>query len=368
VNPFLSVIVVCWNNERELPRTLYTLSPQFQKGITADQYEVIVVDNGSKNPPQYEDYKSLGLNLRIFNQANPTKSPVAALNFGLNMAFGGVLCAYIDGARMASPGLLAQALEAISFHPRAVVGSRGRYLGPLPQRASMKYGYNQQLEDHLLDSVDWKSNGYELFNISVFDESAGSVWTDNIAESNSLFMDRKLWIEHGGFDVAFSSPGGGFTNLDAWGRAGSLPDIRTIILNGEATFHQFHGGVATNVKASEVEPMRDEYIALKGEDYQSPTTPVYFWGSFTNPPPYIELRRIFGESYEDRIEYGPMKNLLKFPEPKKDQKGAGLKKSRTLKARVKRLGRRFISKPGIRKILNRIPPSTRSKLKRLLVR
>lgn len=368
MNPFLSVIVVSWNNERELPRTLYTLSPQFQRGITADQYEVIVVDNGSKNPPQYEDYKSLGLNLRIFNQVHPTKSPVPALNFGLNMAFGGVLCAYIDGARMASPGLLAQALEAMSFHPRAVVGSRGRYLGPLPQRASMKYGYNQQLEDQLLDSVDWKSNGYELFNISVFDESAGSVWTENIAESNSLFMDRKLWIEHGGFDVAFSSPGGGFTNLDAWGRAASLPDIRTIILNGEATFHQFHGGVATNVKASEVEPMRDEYIALKGEDYQRPTTPVYFWGSFTNPPPYIELRRIYGESYEDRIKHGPMKNLLKFPEPKKDLKGAGRKKSRTLKARVKRFGRRFISKPGIRKILNRIPPSTRSKLKQLLVR
>jgi len=100
---------------------------------------VIVVDNGSKNPTQYEDYKSLGLNLRILNQVNPTKSPVPALNFGLNMAFGGVLCAYIDGARIASLGLLAHGLEAISFHPRAVVGSRGCYLGPLPQRDSMNY-------------------------------------------------------------------------------------------------------------------------------------------------------------------------------------------------------------------------------------
>ncbi|MET0884236.1 MAG: glycosyltransferase family A protein, partial [Acidimicrobiales bacterium] len=46
----LSVVVVTYDMERELPRTLRSLSADLQVGIEASDYEVIVVDNGSPRP------------------------------------------------------------------------------------------------------------------------------------------------------------------------------------------------------------------------------------------------------------------------------------------------------------------------------
>ena len=48
--PRLSVVVVAYNMTRELKRTLYSLSPKFQRDVKAQDYEVIVVDNGSTLP------------------------------------------------------------------------------------------------------------------------------------------------------------------------------------------------------------------------------------------------------------------------------------------------------------------------------
>ena len=45
--PGVSVIVVVFNIPREAPRTLYSLSAEYQRDIAADDYEVIVVDDGS---------------------------------------------------------------------------------------------------------------------------------------------------------------------------------------------------------------------------------------------------------------------------------------------------------------------------------
>jgi hypothetical protein len=48
--PALSVIAVFHNMAREAPRTLFTLSAQYQRGFYPDDYEVIVVDAGSSAP------------------------------------------------------------------------------------------------------------------------------------------------------------------------------------------------------------------------------------------------------------------------------------------------------------------------------
>ena len=45
--PDLSVVVIGYRMARELPRTLRSLSPAMQRGIKADQYEIILIDNGS---------------------------------------------------------------------------------------------------------------------------------------------------------------------------------------------------------------------------------------------------------------------------------------------------------------------------------
>ena len=114
----LSVVIVSHNMERELPRTIRSLSPAMQRGIATDDYEVIVVDNGSTTRFPEAECRRWIPDIRIVRIESPTVSPVAAVNRGLAMATGGLVGVMIDGARMASPGLLA----ARATRPRATRG------------------------------------------------------------------------------------------------------------------------------------------------------------------------------------------------------------------------------------------------------
>jgi glycosyltransferase involved in cell wall biosynthesis len=333
---FLSIIVVSYEMGRELPRTLYSLSPLFQQGMTSEDYEVIVVDNGSRRPPSADEFADLGLDLTVLHVEGPTHSPARAVNLGLDRSCGAAMGVCIDGARIASPGLLRRAREALELHPRAVVGSRGRYLGPMMQRRSMRYGYDRAVEDRMLESIDWQHNGYGLFSISVFDEVSAPVWHGQVGESNSLFLRRELWCELQGYDEAFGSPGGGFVNIDAWERACHLPDAMPILLLGEATFHQYHGGAATNVHRREVKTFRDEYTAIRGKKHRRPNVPTSFWGSFVHKPPPEELVPDKSITPADRMVSGPMKGLIVWNDGK-----TGGRLRRTLRPRVKALARRW---------------------------
>ncbi len=291
MSPELSIIVISYNIARELPRTLFSLSAAYQRGIERESYEVLVVDNGSPVPPEAADYADLDVHLRFFRMQPPHPSPVAAVNFGVAQSQGKYVCVYIDGARLASPGLLATAMQALRLSPRAVVGSRGRYLGPDFQSAAMRRGYTREREDRLLDEVGWRDDGYKLFSISVFDESSFATWFQPVAESNSLFLPRAMWDELGGYDPCFARAGGGMANLDAWRRALLLPGAVAILLLGEATFHQLHGGSSTN----HPEPLErgsllaEEYRQLRGMPYQIPPVLLRFWGAFHFQPPRSEM-------------------------------------------------------------------------------
>jgi len=45
--PHLSIIVAAYDMQREIHRTLLSLSEKYQENISKDDYEVIVLDNGS---------------------------------------------------------------------------------------------------------------------------------------------------------------------------------------------------------------------------------------------------------------------------------------------------------------------------------
>ena len=48
--PALSVVVVFYDMRREAERTLYSLTPEYQRGVAGKAYEVIAIDNGSYQP------------------------------------------------------------------------------------------------------------------------------------------------------------------------------------------------------------------------------------------------------------------------------------------------------------------------------
>lgn len=281
--PEISVVVVVYEIPREAPRTLLSLSASYQRHIDPDDYEVIVVDNGSSPPIDSKMIEGLAGNFRLIQIQRASPSPVAAVNRGLAEARGDVIGVMIDGARIATPGLLHFARHGARLYERAVVAALGWYLGHDYQRWAMQGGYDRTREDALLTSIGWPLDGYRLFEIGTMDESSVDGWLAPISESNGLFMRRATWELLGGLDERFDSPGGGIINLDTFRRAAELSDAELVVLLGEGTFHQFHGGVATNTLAKNMRDSwtkwADQYRAIRGRPYELP--------SFSKPPTYI---------------------------------------------------------------------------------
>jgi len=270
-SPQVSVVVVVHNMQREATRTLYSLSADYQRDIESDDYEVIVVDNGSNPPFDTSIFDNLRGNFRVIRLYPAPPSPAHAINVGLASARGDVIGVMIDGARIVTPGLLHYARSGVRMFPGAVVATLGWYLGYDQQRWGIECGYDKDREDAMLEAIDWQNDGYRLFEISAGDETTVDGWFGVICESNALFLSRENWTLMNGVDEAFDYPGGGFVNLDLIIRAFELPQARLVVLLGEGTFHQLHGGIATNAShnniADKVALWRAQYEQLRGREW-----------------------------------------------------------------------------------------------------
>jgi hypothetical protein len=280
----LSVVVVAYDMGRELPRTVRTLSASYQRGLDGVDLEVIVVDNGSPAPVRLDALGAFEGRLRVLRIDPAPPSPAHAANVGIEAAEGDVVGLIVDGARMASPGLLAGALDAQRLAPHAVITAPAWHLGAVPHMRAGEVGYDQTVEDALLAGVDWERDGYDLFTIATF---AGSSWRGvfgPMGESSSLFLSPQRWAELGGLDERFDLPGGGLVNHDLYHRACASPGAELVELLGEGTFHQFHGGAATSRRFG-WEEMQAQYEALRGHRYTPPSARPRYLGSV--PPAFL---------------------------------------------------------------------------------
>jgi hypothetical protein len=284
----LSVVVVAHDMGRELPRTLRTLSPDYQRDIDGADYEVVLVDNGSARPLDEETLATHPGQLRPVRLNPAPPSPAHAANIGVEMAQGELVGLIVDGARMASPGLLAGVLLATRLAERPIIATPGYHLGSARHMHAGDTGYDQTSEDQLLAGIDWQNEGYGLFEISTLAGSSGRGWFGPMGESSALFMPRESWRELDGLDERFELPGGGLVNHDLYRRACALEGAQLIVLLGEGTFHQFHGGAATSRRLG-WEEMHAEYEALRGERYRPPTNqPLYLGAIPASAFPHLE--------------------------------------------------------------------------------
>lgn len=294
--PILSVIVAFYNMEREAPRTLYTLSSTYQRGVSESDYEVIAVDCGSDTPLDEAMVRSFGKQFRLVRMP-PNPSPAASINRAALSSRGELITICIDGARMLSPGILRLTLASFRAFENPVTATASMHLEPGIQRKTILEGYNSKVEDQLLESIDWRSNGYELFRISVLAGSSNNGCFCHIHESNCLTVRRDTFRKLGGLDERFRSAGGGLVNLDYYKRAIQYCND-SILLLGECTFHQIHGGVVTNsTNLGVVLPFLEEYQDIRNEPFCSTEKQPLLFGSVTP-----EFSKILSESAEKFYE------------------------------------------------------------------
>src|SRR5579859_1315269 len=307
----LTVVVIFFDMRREARRTLWSLTPAYQHGVETDAYEVIAVDNGSIDKLDPVDVHSFGTNFRLVSLDSDSLSPAPAINHAAQLARGTRLMVLIDGARMLSPGILHYATRAFEAFDNPFVYALSMHLGHRVQPEAMLDGYDQTAEDQLLATVDWQHDGYELFRIASLAPSAcEGFFSATIAESNAVALTLGQFEKLGGYDERFRSRGGGLVNLDFFNRAVADPTADPVLLLGEATFHQFHGGVATNVPRAQHpwEEFVAEYRQLVGQPYVTPVQRPHYLGGMSNQcrrwllGVEAEVARLEGEIRSDTLE------------------------------------------------------------------
>lgn len=279
--PKLSLIVIVYDMGREAPRTLRSLALPYQTGIGADDYEVIVMDNGSPIPLDEKLVRGFGPQFRYHYVQKAAKSPAQAINHGVAMARGKCVGIFIDGARIASPGLLALALVGFRRYRDPIIATLGWHLGPDLQQKSVLKGYDQAEEDRLLDGIGWPKDGYRLFDISVLAASSYKGYLAAPSESNAVFLRKRTFRALGGFDTAFDLPGGGLLNLDFFTRALERTQSPYVMLKGEGTFHQIHGGASTGKAETQKNRFQEwakQYQQIRSKPWKHPERDAIYLG------------------------------------------------------------------------------------------
>jgi Glycosyl transferase family 2 len=247
----LSIVVNFYNNRREAANTLYSMTRRYQNGIGDREYEVIAIDNGSSQPIDESDVRAFGPEFSYRYVETTSVSPAAAINAACRDARGDELLVVIDGAHILSPGIFESAQQAYSQFASPFLATASFHLGPKQQNVSVGEGYDQKTEDRLLAQCGWKQNGYRLYTIAGSFADGGAGWFGCAFESGCIGLRKRDYLQLGGFDEAFTSRGGGMVNLDLYQRALARNDLEYVMLLGEGTFHQVHGGVASNAPKSE---------------------------------------------------------------------------------------------------------------------
>lgn len=279
--PQLSIVLIVYDMPDQARNTVLSLMTDYQIGVSASDYEVLIVENRSSRVMDPAFIASLPDHFRYCLREETQPTPVHAINFGLEQVRGNNVCVMIDGARLVTPGVIKNMLLGHQLSTNSVVTVPGYHLGYELQQKAVATGYGYEREAELMQSIEWPVDGYRLFDIACFSGSCAVGFYLAHSESNCISMPAEVWRALGGYDARFDMRGGGVVNLDLYKRACEHPGTTHVVLSGEGTFHQFHGGVTTGGDAEAerelfIAEIMAQYETIRGEPYSSPqTNPIH---------------------------------------------------------------------------------------------
>lgn len=268
----LSIVVIVYKMRSQAMNTLRSLSASYQQGVAPEDYEVLVVENSSGEQLLAEEVSALGDNFRYLLRDESRPTPVYASNEGFAQARGEHIAFMIDGARMLSPRVVRGTLDALRTYPNALVATPGYHIGEQDQKFSSDNQHDEHHEEELLVSIDWRQNGYRLFDISCFSGANDKGFFHPLMESNCIAFHRRLLDTVGGLHDGYQTPGGGSVNLDFYRQLALQSNTELVILAGEGCFHQYHGGITT-MQQDDLEEIlrshREEMKSIRGSYYSA---------------------------------------------------------------------------------------------------
>ena len=289
--PALSVVVVIHRMPHQAERTLRSLA--LQDGVAPGEVEVIAVENASDTVLGEARARAALPGLRYLLREEPRPSPVPAVNHAGTLARGRAIAVAVDGARLLSPGVLRLTLAALRAWPEAAVAVPGYHLGPGPQQEWVGKGHDEAADSALLEGIGWPADGYRLFEVAAWGRSSRRGFLGPLSESNFLAMGREKWRALGGMDPRYDSLGGGKANVDLYKRLLELPGTPLVLLHGEGTFHQVHGGISTNTTGEErdrvMAAIRAQDLAIRGEATPPAVEPILFGPVHPAARPFLAL-------------------------------------------------------------------------------
>lgn len=292
--PKLSFVVVVYNMPRQAMNTLFSLSAKYQRNITEEDYEILVVENQSDNNLTSEKISELGNNFRYFLRQETSQSPVGAINFGLAQAKADHICLMVDGARMLTPRVVEYALMAIRANTNALIAVPGYSLGWQDQHHHIDAQYGEAQEIALLNACQWQQNGYRLFDIATISGANAKGPLQLFLECNCLFTSRIVLEDIGGADERFDLLGGGSINLHLYRKIGvHSNNLHYFVIAGEGSFHQYHGGVTTSQQVNRdqlLEQFREQLEDIWGGKFGGAVKrePILLWALSSQALPFIK--------------------------------------------------------------------------------
>ena len=262
MNERLSIFIGYYEAEKQLKRTIRALASGIQKKPNID-VNITIVDNSRDKRLKKSELLvgNFKLDIKPTNHEKPIHWHIDEAVRKDSSNFIG-LC--IDAARLCSSGVLEKTAKELRNDQKSIIHVPNYQLGPCMQMYAKDYGFTEEKEDALLQSVSWPECSAEnLKSISTMESHAGK--NTPIFESNALFLSKQQWIQAGGYNKDFRRLDGGFASAEMLMRVLETRPLLTIMAS-EGNFHQMHGGTTTKSASQTKHAIREmtrEYRVIK---------------------------------------------------------------------------------------------------------